>query len=175
MNWTGFFQYVQFMINCGIKNKNMLGSWNDRIPNGRDYLYCVYGISVFYILFFVIISYWDFKYFTGYTARYWMEGTPRFVFSAQMPSKLLSHHELIVYTAVALALAAWFHWRWKHRHFMELAAKLPGPPSYPLIGTTSMFTHTYDGKEFRTVPLGVVPKARRPDVFVHFNLCLQRP
>ncbi|CAI6354070.1 unnamed protein product [Macrosiphum euphorbiae] len=56
----------------------------------------------------------------------------------------LSSPELIIYTLVALILALWFHWRWKHRYFLDLAEKLPGPPSYPLIGTTSMFTHTYD-------------------------------
>ncbi|XP_025410296.1 cytochrome P450 4C1-like [Sipha flava] len=52
--------------------------------------------------------------------------------------------ESTIYAAIVLLLAAWFHWRWKHRYFLDLAGKLPGPPSYPFFGTTSMFTHSYD-------------------------------
>lgn len=55
---------------------------------------------------------------------------------------------LIISSTIVLLLALWFHWRWKNRHYLELAEKLPGPPSIPLIGTTSMYTKTYDGKTF---------------------------
>ncbi|VVC26884.1 Cytochrome P450,Cytochrome P450, E-class, group IV,Cytochrome P450, conserved site [Cinara cedri] len=64
--------------------------------------------------------------------------------TGKLLSLLLSHHELIIYTVITILLASWFHWRWKHRQFLDMADKLPGPTSYPLIGTTSMFTHTYD-------------------------------
>lgn len=63
-----------------------------------------------------------------------------------MFNKLLSP-ELVIYTTVILILTLWFHWRWKYRSYLHLAKKLPGPPSYPLIGTTSMYTDTYDGKK----------------------------
>lgn len=63
-----------------------------------------------------------------------------------MDSKSLILPEILIYTTTVLILGAWFYWRWNHRHYLDLAKKLPGPPSYPFLGTTSMFVNTYDGK-----------------------------
>lgn len=64
----------------------------------------------------------------------------------QMHKMILSvSPELIIYTAIVSTFAFWFRWRWKHRRFLKLAKKIPGPLSYPLVGTTTMFTSTYEG------------------------------
>lgn len=65
-----------------------------------------------------------------------------------MYNTLLFSPDIIICTIIVFVLAVWLHWRWKHRHFLELAAKIPGPRSYPLFGTISMFTNTYDGMNY---------------------------
>lgn len=63
-----------------------------------------------------------------------------------MYSKLLLSPVIILWTLIVLILALWFHWRWKYRHYLDLANKLPGPPTIPFKGTPSMYTQSFDGK-----------------------------
>ncbi|XP_050530172.1 cytochrome P450 4C1-like [Daktulosphaira vitifoliae] len=53
--------------------------------------------------------------------------------------------EMVIYSVSIIMLSIWFHWRWKNKRFCNLASKLPGPISYPFIGTASMYTPTYEG------------------------------
>ncbi|KAJ8712785.1 hypothetical protein PYW08_008089 [Mythimna loreyi] len=44
---------------------------------------------------------------------------------------------LIVVAAAGLSF--WQYWRWTHRRLLELAAKVPGPPTIPILGNALIF------------------------------------
>ncbi|XP_050438038.1 cytochrome P450 4C1-like [Adelges cooleyi] len=43
--------------------------------------------------------------------------------------------EILFYGTIVFLVVIWCHMRWEHRRFYQLAAKLPGPPSYPMKGS----------------------------------------
>jgi len=47
--------------------------------------------------------------------------------------------EIIVYLSVVIIVVFWCYFKWNNRHFEKLAARMPGPPSYPIIGTGYKF------------------------------------
>lgn len=58
-----------------------------------------------------------------------------------------TRYEFIAYYAViALVVALWGRYKWNRRKFDGLAAKLTGPPSYPIIGTGLQFIGTHQRK-----------------------------
>jgi len=48
-------------------------------------------------------------------------------------------NEIIVYLNVVIIVVFWYYLKWNNRHFEKLAAKMPGPPKYPIIGTGYQF------------------------------------
>ncbi|XP_016656341.1 cytochrome P450 4C1 [Acyrthosiphon pisum] len=43
--------------------------------------------------------------------------------------------EIIVYIIVVIFVVMWCYFKWHNRPFEKLAARMPGPPAYPFIGT----------------------------------------
>ncbi|XP_060860448.1 cytochrome P450 4C1-like [Metopolophium dirhodum] len=48
-------------------------------------------------------------------------------------------NEIIIYLSVVIIVVFWCYFKWNNRHFEKLAARMPGPPSYPIIGTGYKF------------------------------------
>jgi len=47
--------------------------------------------------------------------------------------------EIIFYPIVVIFVVLWYYFKWNNRHVEKLAAKMPGPPTYPIIGTGFQF------------------------------------
>ncbi|CAI6359143.1 unnamed protein product [Macrosiphum euphorbiae] len=47
--------------------------------------------------------------------------------------------EIIAYVIVVVLVVMWCYFKWHNRHFEKLAARMPGPPAYPIIGTAYQF------------------------------------
>jgi len=47
--------------------------------------------------------------------------------------------EIIYYLIVVILVVLWCYIKWSNRHFEKLAARMPGPLSYPIIGTGYKF------------------------------------
>ncbi|XP_060860451.1 cytochrome P450 4g15-like isoform X2 [Metopolophium dirhodum] len=47
--------------------------------------------------------------------------------------------EMIFYLIVVILVVLWCYFKWNNRHVEKLAAKMPGPPTYPIIGTGFQF------------------------------------
>jgi len=47
--------------------------------------------------------------------------------------------EMIVYMIIVIFVVMWCYFKWHNRYFEELAAKMPGPPGYPIIGVGYQF------------------------------------
>ncbi|XP_022175937.1 cytochrome P450 4C1-like [Myzus persicae] len=48
--------------------------------------------------------------------------------------------EIIAYMIVVVFVMIWSYFKWHNRRFEKLAARMSGPPSYPIIGTGYLFT-----------------------------------
>lgn len=59
----------------------------------------------------------------------------------------LSKSELTAYAIISFLVVLWCHFKWNRRHFEKLAAKLGGPPAYPIVGTGLEFVGTPQRKE----------------------------
>jgi len=55
--------------------------------------------------------------------------------------------EIIAYLIVAILVVLWFHFKWNNRKFEKLTARMPGPPSYPIVGTGLEFLGSAERKE----------------------------
>jgi cytochrome P450 family 4 len=47
----------------------------------------------------------------------------------------VSIFQFISYGAISLVIALWSYYKWNRRDINRFAAKLKGPPSYPIIGS----------------------------------------
>jgi len=47
--------------------------------------------------------------------------------------------EIIAYLNAVIIVVLWCYFKWNNRHFEKLAARMPGPPRYPIIGTANQF------------------------------------
>ncbi|XP_022175938.1 cytochrome P450 4C1-like [Myzus persicae] len=47
--------------------------------------------------------------------------------------------EIIVYLSVVILAVLWCNFKWNNRHFEKLYVKMPGPPSYPIVGIGLQF------------------------------------
>jgi len=47
--------------------------------------------------------------------------------------------EIIYYLIVVILVVLWCYFKWNNRHVEKLAARMPGPPKYPFIGTGYQF------------------------------------
>lgn len=47
--------------------------------------------------------------------------------------------EIIYYLIVVILVVLWCYFKWNNRHVEKLAARMPGPPTYPIIGTGYQF------------------------------------
>lgn len=54
----------------------------------------------------------------------------------------LSRSELIAYAIISFLVVLWCHLKWNRRHYERLAAKMTGPPSYPIVGSGLEFVGT---------------------------------
>ncbi|XP_048482241.1 cytochrome P450 4c3 [Plutella xylostella] len=52
---------------------------------------------------------------------------------------MLSWSSAVLAAVTAGILGYWLHWRWSHRRMLQLAARLPGPRAWPVIGNALMF------------------------------------
>ncbi|CAG9126135.1 unnamed protein product [Plutella xylostella] len=52
---------------------------------------------------------------------------------------MLSWSSAVLAAITAGILGYWLHWRWSHRRMLQLAARLPGPRAWPVIGNALMF------------------------------------
>ncbi|KAG7303310.1 hypothetical protein JYU34_011795 [Plutella xylostella] len=52
---------------------------------------------------------------------------------------MLSWSSTVLAAITAGVLGYWLHWRWSHRRMLQLAARLPGPRAWPVIGNALMF------------------------------------
>jgi len=55
--------------------------------------------------------------------------------------------ELVAYIIIAVLMVIWCYYKWKNRHFEKLAARMPGPPAYPIIGTGYQFIGSSERNE----------------------------
>jgi len=58
----------------------------------------------------------------------------------------LSMPELTVYTIISFIVVLWCNYKWNRRQIERLAAKMKGPPAYPIIGTGFEFIGTPERK-----------------------------
>lgn len=68
----------------------------------------------------------------------------------------LARSELFTYVVVAFLVVLWCHYKWSIRRFERVAAKMTGPPVYPIIGS---------GLEF-------VGNQERMEKNIHFIICI---
>jgi cytochrome P450 family 4 len=54
----------------------------------------------------------------------------------------VSKFEFMMYGAIFLVIALWYYYKWNRKDVNRLAAKLKGPPSYPIIGSGLEFLGT---------------------------------
>jgi len=47
--------------------------------------------------------------------------------------------ELVVYMFIVVLVVTWCYYKWQNRRFVKLAARMTGPPAYPIIGTGYQF------------------------------------
>jgi len=55
--------------------------------------------------------------------------------------------EIIVYLNVIIIVVLWYYIKLKNRHFEKLAAIMPGPPSYPIVGIGLQFIGSQESNE----------------------------
>lgn len=55
--------------------------------------------------------------------------------------------EIIAYITVGILVVFWYYIKWNNRRFEKLAARMPGPPSYPMIGTGYKFIGSPESNE----------------------------
>jgi cytochrome P450 family 4 len=54
----------------------------------------------------------------------------------------MSRTELTGYVVISFLVVLWCHYKWTRRRFENLAAKMTGPPAYPIIGSGLEFVGT---------------------------------
>lgn len=59
----------------------------------------------------------------------------------------LTSPEFIVYAVISFVVVLWCHSKWSSRHFDRLAAKMTGPPAYPIVGAGLEFIGTPERKD----------------------------
>lgn len=59
----------------------------------------------------------------------------------------LTRSELIIYVVFAFLVVLWCHFKWNIRRYEKIAAKMPGPPSYPIIGSGLEFIGSNERKQ----------------------------
>lgn len=47
--------------------------------------------------------------------------------------------EIIAYIIIVIVMVMWCYIKWHNRPFEKLAAIMPGPPAYPIVGTAYQF------------------------------------
>lgn len=68
--------------------------------------------------------------------------SPKFQHSYSASGFRLTRSELTAYGVISFLVVLWCHYKWSRRHFEKLAAKMTGPPAYPIIGTGLQFIGT---------------------------------
>jgi len=59
-------------------------------------------------------------------------------------------NEIIAYVIVVVLVVIWCYFKWQNRRFEKLAAIMPGPRSYPIIGTAYKFIGSSERNENNT-------------------------
>lgn len=72
----------------------------------------------------------------------------------------MSQTELIGYGMISFLVVLWCHYKWTRRRFESLAAKMTGPPAYPIIGAGLEFVGT--------------PQRKRAFIYSYFSYLLQQ-
>jgi len=58
--------------------------------------------------------------------------------------------EIIASIIVVVLVMVWCYFKWQNRHFEKLAASMPGPPAYPIIGSGYQFIGSSERNENNT-------------------------
>jgi len=73
--------------------------------------------------------------------------------------------EIIVYLIITIPVVGWYYLKWNNRNFEKLAARMPGPPSYPIVGTGLEFLGSAERKENN---LFIKNKYNKPFMYIFF-------
>lgn len=78
--------------------------------------------------------------------------------------------ELLLVLLVFICLSALLQFHWKRRRLYRMAAKIPGPKNFPLIGSAHLFAgSTFSNNIYSLFKIVVVPKIMG---FRYFRICL---
>lgn len=60
--------------------------------------------------------------------------------------KITTISELLIFALVVIGLTALLQYHWKRRRMYRMAAKIPGPTPFPIIGNAHLFAGSNLGK-----------------------------